>query len=209
MRTLPFDPARAVRVLSRRDRDLGAWMRRFGPMTLALPARRSVYATLARSIVYQQLTGVAAAAIHRRLLGVFPGRRRLQARDVDAVDDATLRAAGLSRPKVRALRDLTARTLGGELPTRRALDDLDDEAIVDALTTVRGIGRWSVEMLLIFELGRPDVLPAGDLGVQKGWARLYDAPRPSPAELTARGEAWRPFRTVASWYLWRRLDPGD
>jgi len=181
-------------------------MRRFGPMTLELPARRSVYAALSRAIVFQQLSGAAAGTIHRRLVATFPGRRRLQPQDVDRVDDATLRAAGLSRPKVAALRDLTRRTLARELPTRRDLDGMADEAIVEALTVVRGIGRWSAEMLLIFELGRPDVLPCHDLGVQKGFAQLHGCARPSPDELRDAGEAWRPFRTVASWYLWRRCD---
>lgn len=201
-RSLPYDRDEAVAQL-RRDRRLASLIDRVGPFTLKLQPRTTTFASLARAIVYQQLSGKAAATIHRRITELFPNRRALQPGDVAAASDDALRAAGLSRPKLAALRDLTVRTLAGEIPSRAALDKMSDEAIVAALTPVRGIGRWSVEMLLIFQLGRPDVLPVADLGIQNGFARAFGGDRPSPDTVGTRGRRWAPFRSVASWYLWR------
>jgi 3-methyladenine DNA glycosylase/8-oxoguanine DNA glycosylase len=123
-----------------------------------------------------------------------------------------LRGAGLSRAKIASLRDLAARSAGGQVPSLAALARMDDEAIVEALTAIRGVGRWTVEMLLMFRLGRPDVLPLADFGIRKGFAKVFRSRRAradglaSPAEIARRGERWRPYRSVASWYLWRALD---
>jgi DNA-3-methyladenine glycosylase II len=205
----PYDTARAVRVLARRDRALAAAMARVGPCTLRVPARVDPYRHLLESIVYQQLAGRAAAAIFRRLClqvgaGRAPGRRRLARASM-----ASLRAAGLSTNKALAVQDLARRAARGALPRAHELPAMSDEAIVERLTAVRGVGRWTVEMLLLFGLGRPDVLPAADLGVRKGFAQVYGRELPAPQELLAAGERWRPYRSVASWYLWRVLDtPG-
>ena len=168
-----------------------------------LGSTQTPFATLLRSIVYQQLSGKAAGSIHRRVLALFPGGRP-SARALLALDDAELRVAGLSRSKVLSVRDLAAKAASRQLPSRRALDAMDDEAIIERLTEIRGIGRWTVEMLLIFTLGRPDVLPVTDLGVRRGFM-VYQGndELPEPVELLAHGEIWRPWRSVASWYLWR------
>ena len=168
-----------------------------------LESAQTPFATLLRSIVYQQLSGKAAGSIHRRLLDLFPSRRP-SARALLALDEAELRAAGLSRSKVLSVRDLAARAASRQLPSRRTLDAMDDEAIIERLTEIRGIGRWTVEMLLIFTLGRPDVLPVTDLGVRRGFMVCQgNGELPEPADLLAHGEIWRPWRSVASWYLWR------
>ena len=199
-----YDWSRAVAHLRRRDRTLGRIIDIVGP---GRPARigsaQTPFATLLRSIVYQQLSGKAAGSIHRRLLALFPGRRP-SARALLALDDTELRAAGLSRSKVLSVRDLAAMSATRRLPSRQALDAMDDEAIIERLTEIRGIGRWTVEMLLIFTLGRPDVLPVTDLGIRRGFMVCRgDEKLPEPAELLAHGEIWRPWRSVASWYLWR------
>ena len=198
------DWERALAHLRRRDPALSRIIDVIGPHR---PARagsaQTPFAALLRAIVHQQITGKAAGNIHRRLLGLFPGRRP-SARALLALGDDALRGAGLSRPKVLAVRDLAARAAARRVPSRRALDGMDDEAIVERLTEIRGVGRWSVEMLLIFALDRPDVLPATDLGIRRGFmvCRRTGA-LPEPAELLAHGEIWRPCRSVASWYLWR------
>lgn len=205
-RALPYDVDAALARL-RRDRDLCRLIDRVGPFTLRLSPRTTTFAALARAIVHQQLSGKAAATIHGRLAALFPKRRALHPADVASAPDEVLRTAGLSRPKVAAMRDLAARTLAGEVPSRSRLERMDDEAIVEALTRVRGIGRWTVEMLLIFQLGRPDVFPIDDFGIRRGFALacgLKEMPR--PRELLAHGEKWRPYRTAASWYLWREAD---
>ena len=135
---------------------------------------------------------------------IYAPARRLDPRAMLETDDARLRAAGLSRGKTEALKDLAAKTLDGTVPTIRELHRLGDEEIVERLTAVRGIGRWTVEMMLIFRLGRPDVMPATDYGVRKGYARVFRKRKlPEPKAFLARSERWRPFRTMASWYLWR------
>ncbi|HEY5316672.1 MAG TPA: methylated-DNA--[protein]-cysteine S-methyltransferase [Solirubrobacteraceae bacterium] len=203
---LGFDAAAAAAHLTKSDARLARIIARVGPPRIRLAATQSTFEALAESIVYQQLTGKAAATIHGRLRALFP-RRRVRPELLLAHADDALRGAGLSRGKVLALRDLAARTLDGTVPPVRALHALDDAAIVERLVTVRGIGRWTVEMLLIFRLGRPDVLPVGDYGVRHGFQLAYGKRAlPTPAELERFGERWRPFRTVASWYLWRAVD---
>jgi len=167
----------------------------------------STFASLAEAIVYQQLNGRAAATIFARFTALYPGRRPPAAGDVLATPDESLRAVGLSRNKIRAIRDLAERTLEGRVPSVATLRRMRDDDIVVCLTEVRGIGRWTVEMLLIFRLGRPDVLPADDYGVRKGFAVVHrKRTLPTPAELLRHGERWRPYRSVASWYLWRAAD---
>ena len=161
---------------------------------------------LARAILFQQLSGKAASTIVGRVETAI-GSRRLHADTLATVDDAGLRACGVSGNKARALRDLTAREAAGEIPTLRRMARMDEEAIIAALVPTRGIGRWTVEMMLMFRLGRPDVLPLDDLGIRKG-AQVVDGLEalPTPRELAERGERWGPYRTYASFYLWRIAD---
>jgi methylated-DNA-[protein]-cysteine S-methyltransferase len=205
---LPFDPVAAVEHLRGRDRRLAKLIDRVGPFRLRPAELQSPFEALLESIVYQQLTGRAAATILARVIGLFRPRRFPRPQDVAGIAEEKLRGAGLSRSKAAALKDLAAKTLDGTVPaSARALEKLSDAEIVERLTAVRGIGAWTVEMLLIFRLARPDVLPATDYGVRKGFARVRRARElPSPKELLAHGERWRPYRTVASWYLWRVLD---
>jgi methylated-DNA-[protein]-cysteine S-methyltransferase len=197
----------ALAYLEGRDARLGELIRRVGPFRLALRRGHSPYEALARSIVGQQITGRAAQAILAHLASVFktpgvpPPDRILRA------TDAKLRQAGLSGGKARAFRDLAAHARSGAVPSWAVLRRWPDERILSTLTEIRGIGRWTVEMVLLFRLGRPDVLPLGDYGVRKGYARALARGRmPSPRELQRRGWRWRPFRSVASWYLWRALE---
>jgi DNA-3-methyladenine glycosylase II len=170
-----------------------------------MPLRRmhNPFEALARNIIFQQLHGNAAAAIHGRVLALF-GKRRLDPQDILDASEAELRGAGLSGAKLVALKDLAAKTLDGTVPSLARLKRMSDAEIIERLTEVRGIGRWTVEMLLIFRLGRADVLPVGDYAVRKGFAIAYGlAESPKPKVLEAYGERWRPYRSVASWYLWR------
>lgn len=203
-----FDVDAAARELARRDRELGRWMKRVGPIA-AEPRWRKSFDTvdaLARSILYQQLSGKAAATIVGRVEAAI-GSARIDAAALARVDDPTLRGCGVSGNKVLALRDLARRFEAGELPSPRQMARADSEAIIEALTAVRGIGRWTAEMLLIFRLGRPDVLPLDDLGIRRG-VQVMDglAAAPNARETAARGEAWAPYRTLASLYLWRIAD---
>jgi DNA-3-methyladenine glycosylase II len=204
----PYDLAAAVAHLSGRDARLGALLGRVGPCRLEISARHSPYEFLCESIAYQQLNGRAAATIFGRFCGLFG--RRSRAPHPALVDGATielLRTAGLSQAKSLAIKDLAAKTLAGVVPGRSALARLDDEAIIERLVAVRGIGRWTVEMFLMFGLGRPDVLPVDDYGVRKGYQRAFRKRQPpKPKELLAWGERWRPYRSVASWYLWRAAE---
>ena len=203
-----YDTAEADAWLSRRDRRLAAWIRRLGTIGPDPRWRRSFdpVDALARAILYQQLSGKAAATIVGRVEAAI-GSTRLHADTLGRIDDAALRACGVSGNKTLALRDLAAREALGEIPDLRRMSLLDADAIVAALVPIRGIGRWTVEMMLMFRLGRPDVLPVDDLGVRKGVQVLdrLDAV-PTPRELAARGEGWGPFRTQASLYLWRIAD---
>ena len=162
---------------------------------------------LAESIAYQQLTGKAAATIFGRVRALYPKRKWLDPKQLLATPDETLRAAGLSRAKTAALKDLAAKTIDGTVPSGRALVRMTDDEIITRLTTVRGIGRWTVEMLLLFDLGRPDVWPVDDYGVRKGFAKTFGRRKlPTPKQLMKFGEKWRPYRSVAAWYFWRALD---
>jgi 3-methyladenine DNA glycosylase/8-oxoguanine DNA glycosylase len=162
---------------------------------------------LAESIAYQQLSGKAAATIFGRVRALYPKKKWLDPELLVATPDEKLRAAGLSRAKTAALKDLAAKTIDGTVPTGRALIRMTDDEIIMRLTTVRGIGRWTVEMLLLFDLGRPDVWPVDDYGVRKGFAKTFGRRQlPTPKQLMKFGEKWRPYRSVAAWYFWRALD---
>ncbi|HET9013575.1 MAG TPA: DNA-3-methyladenine glycosylase [Gemmatimonadaceae bacterium] len=174
------------------------------------PPRRAGthYDALVRAIVFQQLSGKAAATIHRRFRELYPDKRP-RAPHVLATSDDALRSAGLSRQKIGYLRDLSARVVDRSLPLAH-LGRLSDDAIIEHLIQVKGIGRWTVQMFLMFRLGRPDVLPELDLGIQNAVQRAYGlARRPSPKEVLRLGEKWRPHATTACWYLWRSLENGD
>ena len=204
-----FDSQQAVSALCAVDPKFAPLIKRAGPFRLQIEELQSPFQALAEAIVYQQLTGKAAATIYDRLVSLFPGKRLTPQRLV-AAHHRRLRSAGLSRAKVRALKDLAAKTLDRTVPTLAALHKMPDAAIIEHLTAVRGIGQWTVEMLLIFRLGRPDVLPVTDYGVRKGYARVFGGGRlPSPKYLARRGERWRPFRSVAAWYLWRANEVPD
>ncbi len=162
---------------------------------------------LAESIAYQQLNGKAAAAIWNRVRGLYPKRKRLDPAKVLATPDETLRTAGLSRAKIAAIKDLAAKTMDGTVPSGRALLKMNDDEIIACLTQVRGIGQWTVEMLLLFDLGRPDVWPVDDYGVRKGFAKTFGRRKlPTPKQLIKIGDKWRPYRSDAAWYFWRALD---
>jgi methylated-DNA-[protein]-cysteine S-methyltransferase len=205
-----FDAEEAVRHLRERDERLAQIIDRVGPFRLRLAFMQTPFEALAESIVYQQLTGRAAASILSRVVGLFRPRRFPRPADLAAAPEPLLRGAGLSRGKIAALKDLAAKTEAGVVPRLAELRDMAEDEIVERLTAVRGVGRWTVEMLLIFRLGRPDVLPATDYGVRKGFARAFGRRKlPLPKALLRHGERWRPFRTVASWYLWRVLELPD
>jgi DNA-3-methyladenine glycosylase II len=205
-----FDTEHAFDHLSRRDRKLGTWMKRIGYIEPQPGWKKSFdpVDALARAILYQQLSGKAAATIVGRV-EVAIDSTRLHFDTLGRIDDAALRACGVSGNKTLALRDLAAREQRGEIPNLRQMSLMHEDEIVAALVPIRGIGRWTVEMMLMFRLGRPDVLPIDDLGVRKG-AQLVDKldVMPTPKELLARGEKWGPFRTYASQYLWRIADFG-
>jgi len=171
------------------------------------PTLTRPFDALAESIAYQQLSGKAAATIWGRVRALYPRRKYIDPRLVIQTKDESLRAAGLSRNKIAALKDLAAKTLDGTVPPARALARMTDEEIVARLITVRGIGRWTVEMLLLFDLGRPDIWPVHDYGVRKGFAKTFGRRKlPTPKQLLKFGEKWRPYRSIAAWYFWRALD---
>lgn len=211
---LPFDPVEAVEHLKKNDLKLGALIDRVGEFKLRLDGSASPFESLVESILYQQLHGKAAATIHRRVREFFGGDPT--PRQLLDVPDEPLRAAGVSGNKIKAMRDLAAKTLDGTVPSHAAILKMPDADIVERLTEVRGIGSWTVEMLLIFRLGRPDVLPVTDYGVRKGYALTFlKLPKSRPVEakdlpkpdvLFRRARKWAPYRSVASWYLWRACD---
>jgi len=213
-RKLPFDVDEALAHLHANDPKLGALIERAGAFMLRLDPSPSPFESLLESILYQQLHGKAAATIHRRVREYYGGDP--EPRLLLETPDEVLRAAGVSFNKIKALKDLAARALDGTVPTNAAIKKMSDAEIIERLTEVRGIGPWTVEMLLIFRLGRPDVLPATDYGVRKGFALTFlKAPKtrpleakdlPKPEVLLKRGKRWSPFRSVASWYLWRACD---
>lgn len=200
------DYARARRLLMRRDPVMRALIRRIGPCRLADSQHADPFESLVQAIVWQQLSWKAALAIYRRFQANFDGGRCPVPRALVDAPDSPLRAAGLSRPKIRYLKDLAAKVLDGTLPLT-SLDTMDDERVIETLTKVKGIGRWSAEMFLIFKLHRPDVLPVDDLAIQKAIQRAYGMRKlPSAKRMLQLGEPWRPYRSVASWYLWESLD---
>jgi len=200
-------PAPAVRHLSLADPVLGELIQDVGPCKLIVRQRRSPFESLARAIAYQQLHERAAESIIRRFRALFPGCRFPRPDQVLAMDADRLRTAGFSRAKVAALRDLADKVLDGTVPSGRLIARLDDEVIVERLMEIRGVGRWTAQMLLIFQLGRQDVLPIDDFGLRNGFRILYDRRSlPAPAEVLRFGERWRPYRTAASWYLWRAAE---
>jgi methylated-DNA-[protein]-cysteine S-methyltransferase len=199
---LPYDWEKACLALCDAEPGLARVIERFREKRLEVEALSSPFESLLEAIVYQQLTGKAAATILGRVRALFP--KVLTPRALLDIEEEKLRGAGLSRAKTLAVRDLAARTLDGTVPELSALERMSEEEIVERLTEIRGIGRWTVEMLLIFRLGRPDVLPATDYGVRKGFkAAFKKRDLPTPKQILARGEKWRPFRSVASFYLWR------
>ena len=199
----PVDFARARRILMRRDPRLAALMKRVGPCRLPESRTRHPFAALVRAVVSQQLSGKAAATIHDRVVALVGGIDQLQPATLLGVDAGALRGAGLSRQKISYLQDLSARVLDGRL-NLDALEDLADEEVVAAITAVKGFGRWSAEMFLMFRLNRPDVFPVADLGIVKGIQTLVGMKRrPAPRTMQRIAESWRPYRSVAAWYLWR------
>lgn len=204
---LTYDSDAALHHLRSRDRKLGRLIDRTGAFDIRRRSFHTPFQALFSAIISQQVSGRAAQSIYRRTRALFP-RGRVTVPAVLAADPDALRGAGLSRAKVAAVHDLAAKYADGTLPDARRMKSLRDEEIIDALTVVRGVGRWTVEMLLIFHLGRPDVLPAGDLGVRKGFQITYGRPElPTEVQLMTHGERWRPYRSVASWYMWRATDP--
>jgi DNA-3-methyladenine glycosylase II len=201
-----YDIELAVDALSREDPLLGALIEQIGPYQLNLRYIKSPFLSLLRAIVYQQLSGKAAATIHGRLNALFDGGTPSPS-SLLAMPDEALRSVGLSAAKTLAVKDLAAKVLEGTVPTMAQLNAMDDDEIVERLIQVRGIGRWTVEMLLIFSLGRPDVLPVADLGIRRGFMRTYELDdMPAPGFIRTHGLRWAPYRSVASWYLWRASD---
>lgn len=206
--TRGFDVEAAQAHLRRKDRKLATWMDRIGVIEADPRWKKPFDVTdaLARAILYQQLSGKAAATIVGRVEKAIASDK-LHADTLGRVDDATIRACGVSGNKLLALRDLSLRAARGEIPDSRQMATMADDEIVAHLVPVRGIGRWTVEMMLMFNLGRPDVLPVDDLGVRKGAQRLDRLDEmPTPKELQVRGEKWGPYRTLAGLYLWRIAD---
>lgn len=203
-----FDPRKAVRHLKAADPALAALIEAVGPFRMELKGSRSLFGALAEAIVYQQLSTKAAATIYGRVEALFPrAKDGFTPRHILKADGDTLRGCGLSRAKVLAVQDLAERVQSGELPTLDEAHALADAALIERLIAVRGIGRWSAEMFLMFRLGRPDVLPLDDYSLRKAYAKAFKKRTlPSPQTLEKHGEKWRPYRTVASWYLWQALD---
>jgi 3-methyladenine DNA glycosylase/8-oxoguanine DNA glycosylase len=200
----PDEFARARRFLMRRDPILAPVIRKFRTRSLLDTPPADPFPALVRTITSQQISTKAAATIHGRLVALMP--RGVTPKRLLALTDEQLRAAGLSRQKTAYLRDLAAKVLNRELPVH-SLHELTDELVIEAIVKVKGLGRWSAEMFLMFRLHRPDVLPVDDLGIVTAIQRLYGLrQRPKPDRIRKIGDAWRPYRTVASWYLWRSLE---
>jgi DNA-3-methyladenine glycosylase II len=198
--------ARGERALARRDPVLRTLIRTHGPCTIR-PQKRSPYEALMNAVAHQQLHANAAAAILKRFIALTPGRGFPKPAAVVALPDEALRGVGFSAAKAAALKDIAAKTLEGVVPPTRVANTMSDEDLIAHLVQVRGVGRWTVEMLLIFTLGRLDVLPVDDFGVRAGYAAAYGlSESPKPKILLGLGEPWRPYRSLASWYLWRAAD---
>src|SRR5580698_10297470 len=193
--------------LSARDPVMRLLIREHGLCELVPETRRTPFQSLVQAIAHQQLNGTAANTILTRFKKLFPGRRFPRAEDLADITDAQIRACGFSFAKIRAIRDLAEKTLSGVVPAARQIAKLTDEEIILRLTAVRGVGRWTVEMLLIFQLGREDILPVDDFGVRAGYSTAYKLKTmATPKQLRAFGELWKPHRTTAAWYLWRAAD---
>jgi len=204
---LPFDLAAACTHLSACDDKLAELIQSTAQFQLDEILAESPYAALLESITHQSISGKAAATIFARVKALSSTGGIPTPQEMLKLKKPALRKAGLSGAKVLAMKDLAQKTLDGVVPTLEQAEKMSDEELVERLVSVRGIGAWSVEMFLIFRLGRPDVLPIHDLGVQKGWSVTYGKKhKPKPKELLAFGERWRPYRTVASWYLWRAFE---
>ena len=197
----------ALKYLSAADPVMRRLIREHGLCALVPETRRSPFQSLVMAVAHQQLNGTAANTILTRFKKLFPGRRFPRPDDLTDVTDEQIRACGFSFAKIASIRDIAAKTLSGVVPASRQIAKLSDDEIIERLTEVRGVGRWTVEMLLIFQLGRHDVLPADDFGVRSGFRRAYKKrDLPAVQELLAFGERWRPHRTTAAWYLWQAAD---
>jgi 3-methyladenine DNA glycosylase/8-oxoguanine DNA glycosylase len=202
-----FDPAAATVYLAERDERLKRLIAETAPFQLMLREARSPYEALLEAITYQSISGKAAATIFARVKALSGDGRVPSPQQMLALRTGALRKAGLSGAKVLAMKDLARKTVASVVPTLEQARRMSDEELLERLVSVRGVGAWSVEMFLIFRLGRPDVLPVHDLGVRKGWSVAYGKNHmPTPRELLAFGERWRPYRTVASWYMWRAFE---
>ena len=203
-----FNPKTALAHLRKADPKLGRFIDSAGPFDMIINPADSVFGMLAEAIVYQQLTAKAASTIFGRVCDVTSGGKRPKPKDVLATSEADLRGAGLSNAKTLALLDLAEKAESGELPTLAKIRQLPDDEIIEALIKVRGVGRWTAEMFLIFRLGRPDVLPLDDYGLRRGFAIVFGKKDlPSKAEVEKAGEKWAPYRTAAAWYLWKAAEP--
>lgn len=194
------------------ERELSKLCKRFAgvvkshePYPTKFAKNKDPYRALVRAVVFQQLSGKAATTIHNRVIALWPNKEHPEPEDILAIDPTLLRGAGLSRQKIAAVQDIAQKRIDGVIPQSRALSRLPNEEIIERLTAARGVGRWTVEMYLMFTLGRPDVLPIDDLGVRKGAEKLYRRSF-TPKELGAYGERWAPWRSAASWHLWRLMD---
>jgi 3-methyladenine DNA glycosylase/8-oxoguanine DNA glycosylase len=217
-----LDHTAACEHLSRVDRRLARIIASHGPCTMQIETTQNIFEALLESIIYQQLNGKVAAIIVGRVKALFPeNTRRIRTRrglvegfptpeQILSASEETLRSAGLSRAKMLAIRDLAAKTLDGTVPTLKQAKRMSDQELIDRLVSVRGIGRWTVEMLLLFRLARPDVLPVDDYGVRIGFAKMQKLTAlPKPKDLAAYGERWSPHRSVAAWYMWRAAEMKD
>lgn len=203
-----------IRFLSSSDKCMKNLIEVVGPFKMTLQNEMDPFESLCESIVYQQLTGKAAATIYGRFKALFGDDSCPSAKQVLKASDEQLRSCGLSRAKVAALQDLSSKALSGVVPSLEELHSMNDDEIVERLTAVRGVGRWTVEMLLIFRLGRSDILPINDYGIRKAFALVYHKGKkkdelPAPRELALFGERWSPYKTISSWYLWRALEHKD
>jgi DNA-3-methyladenine glycosylase II len=204
---LPFDLAEATKYLAERDESLKRLIEETVPFQIDVADAQSPYEVLLESITYQSISGKAAATIFGRIKALGSNGRPPSPEQMLKLRKPVLRKAGLSGAKVLAMKDLAQKTIDGVVPTYEQALTMSDDELVERLVSVRGIGAWTVEMFLIFRLGRPDVLPIHDLGVKKGWSVAYGKKHmPKPKELLAFGERWRPYRTVASWYMWRAFE---
>src|SRR5215472_3402777 len=205
--THAFDHREAIAHITKDDPRLAALIERTREFTLNIDEQQSPYESLLRAIAYQSIAGKAAAVIFGRIQALGSNGRAPAPEDLLRVPDQKLREAGLSAAKIAAVRDLAQKTIDGIVPTLEDAQKMTDAELVERLISVRGIGAWTVEMFLIFRLARPDVLPIHDYGVQKGFALTYRKRRiPKPKELAKFGERWRPYRSVASWYMWRAVE---